>query len=508
MKPHVLRGYARIKPLLQVFAQAVQTKGKHVALKSIAFFQATSSSFGHLRREFVDPHALRIWEKAIEKSGPSPTDTIAHVTTSAANQPEYSNLFDAIPSVDAHPESAEAEATPQPDGDIESITIEYTSPSTIPDCVPEATAEFVASDASTSQIVAPTPEPTFNKDSVAEVGKESEINETGVHPDPVELSMRTAIDIAVEQSHDAPQGASEMKSEDLDDFLREIGLDEEELPQPDPEPQPVMPLAEQEEDLEAKKAATAAKRADIVGRHVRWRSELDSLIQALEIRVKQDIQAVRSDAIRHIGRLPSDKTSPLAYGKGKEVMDKIQSNGEKLLKGLEAYVTNLTSQIVSQENREKEKEKWDKVIDKVEGKFKNAVRGVQEDVHDWYVKIRDKEATLVCHFLICLSACHLIVRQLQVVTSEVKALADRAQADLGMDYAWLDDVTYYDWQNYHDLMRGEFYHSQFFKFLTKIIKSMNALVRLCMPCKMVRTSTLQKTSLFLFSISLIVKCKA
>jgi len=475
----------------------------------MAFFQATSSSFGHLRREFVDPPVLRIWEKAVEKSGSSPTDTIAHITTFTANHAEYSNFFDVIPSVDAHPELVTAEATPQPNADIVSITVEFTLPSTIPDGVPEVTAEFVVSHASTSQIVAPTPEPTFDKDSVAEVGKESEIKETGVHPDPVELPMRTAIDIAVnEQSHDTLQGASEMESEDLDDFLREIGLDEEELPQPDPEPRPVMPPAEQEEDLEAKKAATAAKRADIVGRHVRWRSELDSLIQAVEIRVKQDIQAVRSDAIRHIGRLPSDKTSSLAYGKGKEVMDKIQNNGEKLLKGLEAYVTNLTSQTVSQENREKEKEKWDKVIDKVEGKFKNAVRGVQEDVHDWYVKIRDKEVSLVCHFLICLSACHLIIWQLQVVTSEVKALADRAQADLGMDYAWLDDVTYYDWQNYHDLMRGEVDHLPFFKFLTKITKSMNVLVRPCMPCRMARMSMLQKTSWFLFSISLIVKYKA
>lgn len=464
MEPHVLRGYAQIKPLLQVFAQAVQTKGKHVALKSIAFFRTTSSSFGHLRREFVDPHVLRIWEKAVEKSGPFPTDTTAHITTSAANQAEYSNIFDAIPSVDAHTEPATAEATPQPIADIESITVEFTLPSTIPDGVPKATAEFVASDASTFQIVVPTPEATFNKESIAE---ESETKETGLYPDPVEHPMRTAIDVAVnKQSHDALQGASQMESEDLDDFLREIGLDEEELPQPDPEPQPVMSHAEQEEDLEAKKAATAAKRADIVGRHVRWRSELDSLVQALEVRVKQDIKAVRSDAIRHIGRLPSDKTSPLACGKGKEVMDKIQSNGEKLLKGLEAYVTNLMSQIVSQENREKEKEKWDKVIDKVEGKFKNTVRGIQEDVHDWYVKIRDKEVSLVCHFLVCLSACRLIVWQLQVVTSEVKALADRAQADLGMDYAWLDDVTYHDWQNYHDLMRGEFYHSQFFEFLT------------------------------------------
>ena len=33
-------------------------------------------------------------------------------------------------------------------------------------------------------------------------------------------------------------------------------------------------------------------------------------------------------------------------------------------------------------------------------------------------------------------------------------MAEQAQASLGMDYAWLESVTYMDWQKYHDLMRG------------------------------------------------------
>ena len=33
-------------------------------------------------------------------------------------------------------------------------------------------------------------------------------------------------------------------------------------------------------------------------------------------------------------------------------------------------------------------------------------------------------------------------------------MADKAQADLGLDYAWLEDVTYMDWRRYHDLMTG------------------------------------------------------
>lgn len=38
-------------------------------------------------------------------------------------------------------------------------------------------------------------------------------------------------------------------------------------------------------------------------------------------------------------------------------------------------------------------------------------------------------------------------------------MAEQAQANLGMDYAWLEGVTYMDWQRYHDLMRGLCYIS-------------------------------------------------
>jgi hypothetical protein len=42
------------------------------------------------------------------------------------------------------------------------------------------------------------------------------------------------------------------------------------------------------------------------------------------------------------------------------------------------------------------------------------------------------------------------------MAQEVKTLADKAQGDLALDYAWLDDVSYKDWQKYHDLMRSSF----------------------------------------------------
>jgi hypothetical protein len=41
--------------------------------------------------------------------------------------------------------------------------------------------------------------------------------------------------------------------------------------------------------------------------------------------------------------------------------------------------------------------------------------------------------------------------------SELKSLAEAAQINLGLDYAWLDDVTYQDWQNYHDLLKSKIF---------------------------------------------------
>ena len=49
---------------------------------------------------------------------------------------------------------------------------------------------------------------------------------------------------------------------------------------------------------------------------------------------------------------------------------------------------------------------------------------------------------------------NFLINQVYQVTSKIKNMAEQAQANLGMDYAWLEDVSYLDWQRYHDLMRG------------------------------------------------------
>ncbi|KAJ3571040.1 hypothetical protein NP233_g4014 [Leucocoprinus birnbaumii] len=453
-KPYVVSGYARIKPLLFRIAGVAQSKGKYVASEVMVLSQIAVGRVGDLRREFVDPHVLRIWEKAVEKSGRSENEADASATTIGATVAPISSEVPIAseashdPRVDVNVAETTVETAPEPTPIIESTTVEPI-PSTIVASVTELAQEPEALEAPTP---APTPEETLEKAvSVAEASAahasnviadlESEILEAETAqvtieptPNPVEAPTPTPSETVIETTPEAPQVSSEETPEELDDFLRDIGLDEEEpIPEPEPAPQAAAPPVE---DPEAKKAAIAAKRADIVGRHTRWRAELDSLVKNLQTRVKKDITKIREDAVTYIGKLSSDKTNSGPNGKAKEVIDKIQTEGEKLLKGLDAYVKKLTSRTIPLEELEKEKEKWEKIVNKVETRFKDVVRGVQEDVHSWYVQVRDKEVAVV------LSA-----------AAEAKSLAERAQADIGLDYAWLDDVTYHDWQNYHDLMR-------------------------------------------------------
>ena len=42
-------------------------------------------------------------------------------------------------------------------------------------------------------------------------------------------------------------------------------------------------------------------------------------------------------------------------------------------------------------------------------------------------------------------------------SDNVRLTAENGQADIGLDYAWLEDVTYEDWRRYHALMDSAYY---------------------------------------------------
>lgn len=124
--------------------------------------------------------------------------------------------------------------------------------------------------------------------------------------------------------------------------------------------------------------------------------------------------------------LKSDRGDPFKLGQ-------LQSETGKALRNTENYLKNLVAD--SKKNIGEKERLWEKVVGRVEDKFYSRVNQVEDEVRSWWQNVTNHEVALV-----------------QDAYSKIKELAGSAQMDLGMDYAWLDDVSYQDWQRYHALM--------------------------------------------------------
>jgi len=114
-------------------------------------------------------------------------------------------------------------------------------------------------------------------------------------------------------------------------------------------------------------------------------------------------------------------------------VESLVGDAEKFIKGAEGYLKNL-----HKEGRKEEEKKtlWARVIDKVDEKFTQRLRETEVVVNEWYGLVVQAE-----------------LQETTNAVAPVRDVAERAQADIGFDYAWLGDVTYDDWQRYHDLIR-------------------------------------------------------
>lgn len=181
--------------------------------------------------------------------------------------------------------------------------------------------------------------------------------------------------------------------------------------------------AQKAERQRLREIQNAEKRADLESRHSKWEDDIAASIQANRRALRKRLTALRDEAV---AALKENKEI-------KEEIDSLVEEAEKLLRGAEKYL-----QTLEQESRRDEEKKslWDRVVDKVEEKFSRRLEQTEAIVNGWYLQELNKE-----------------LEEVRRVTEDVKDLADRAQADVGMDYAYLDDVTYSDWQRYHDLLR-------------------------------------------------------
>ncbi|KAG7093542.1 hypothetical protein E1B28_007213 [Marasmius oreades] len=262
--------------------------------------------------------------------------------------------------------------------------------------------------------------------------------------------------------------------DDLDSFLSDLGFDAPEAEgSQDQDPQTELEQTEsdsqtqtqqEEEDPEARAIRIQIKRTEIENRHMLWEDKLGKLVEDSERDLTEFLGAVRVVARAVLDRKTPDKESlsslemRVDLTKLKEIdglpvgglLDSLEKEGERLLAGVEAWVKREHESGTSPDDKTRKAKvvKLEQLVSKVKERFDKEVTQMQERVHRWYVAVRDVE-----------------VQECLQMSQEVKSLADNAQSDLGMDYAWLENVNWEDWQRYHDLART-------YEYFDKIVRHM------------------------------------
>ncbi|KAI0358010.1 hypothetical protein OH77DRAFT_1421272 [Trametes cingulata] len=229
-----------------------------------------------------------------------------------------------------------------------------------------------------------------------------------------------------------PKLFEKLSDPDLEAFKAELGLAED-LLLAEPvaasssvaaaPPEETETEEEKEARLRARREKNAKNREELERRHSEWERMLAERISANKKALRKALVALRKAAAAELKENTQVR---------KEIEDLVE-DAEKFLRGAEKYMANL-----QKEGRANEEKKaiWARVISKVEDKFTERLHQTEAVVNGWYQGVLDQE-----------------LAEVKKVTDEVKDIVDRAQADIGLDYAYLDDVTYMDWQRYHDLAR-------------------------------------------------------
>ncbi|KAF9460551.1 hypothetical protein BDZ94DRAFT_1265838 [Collybia nuda] len=437
-KPRALALYARVRPHAIVFYHQTKVYGATFLAKAV-----------EARRQFVDPHVRRIWDKVGE------AEATGAMSTSRTIVPEAEpTLIQEEPVSASSVIQASVAAESGIAADVASAAAEAASSSSAAASASLAAASSSAAASLSSASVAASASLASASSAAASSSAEAAVSpaQPKETPPPEEATQTSSSTVTSTESETAASVASIIAASlhvpvanaqepigttttddatEIDDFLRDIGLDD--TPPSDPSnteaeaevQEPNTGEREREPTEEERLAVTAQRRADIVGRHQNWQTRLATLITEREGAFGGVLDGFRGGAVKELAEM---------FPKEGGVVGSVEAEAGRLVKGLEGYVQKLKAKA---ELDEEERGKWGKVLAKVEERFAEKVRNVQGEVHEWYMGVREGEG-----------------REVRRVAAEVKSLAEKAQADIGLDYAWLDDVTYQDWQKYHDLMRA------------------------------------------------------
>ncbi|KAF8586375.1 hypothetical protein K439DRAFT_963117 [Ramaria rubella] len=389
---------------------------------------------GDARRQWVDPQLTKIWDAVVEK-GKADTVMIKNTPISVISQ--------SISAASTSTSSIPLEASSIPPQTV-SDRSDNAPPISLP-LAPEVTDDAALS---ASSIIAETAPASISKTSTS-VGADSEAisHQTSVvqspFPEPTDEAAVSASSLVLESLSGPSQPSSEHSVptsvespledegfENLDDFISEMGLDESDVlepppPPPSPPPPPVREETEEEkaERLRLKEIQTAEKRADIEARHDQWEIDVEKLGKARRRTVREALRKLRNAA--------GDKAREPG-GAVRIHVDSLVHEAEKSLKSLKAYSRKLAGENKTDEEKIKI---WQNAVSKVDKKFGERVDAAADGVRQWWGAHVDKE-----------------LKEIEAISEEILELAYKAQTDVAMDYSWLADVSWEDWQRYHKLV--------------------------------------------------------
>ncbi|KAJ7230493.1 hypothetical protein GGX14DRAFT_410949 [Mycena pura] len=234
----------------------------------------------------------------------------------------------------------------------------------------------------------------------------------------------------------------EDEDEDLFDFLDDIGLgesepyvdDEEEDLELSEEEQLALQQQQAEEQRVAKERNTAEKRADLEARMARSSETLSAMVKEKNKELRRMLVQTRKTAVAQM-----DDADTEIGG----LLPGLEKDADKLLKGLEGYLKKELKGTKGGDPVERT-ERWNTVVVKLEEKLTEKIQAARAFMQEYHADEKNYE-----------------VEEGMAIIKQVKDACSQAQGDVGLDLSWLSDVTYADWQVYHDLARiGEKFQAE------------------------------------------------
>ena len=296
------------------------------------------------RRQFVDPHVARIWERIKELSRGGDETVTAHSpstpSVSLVTSVGSPAVSPAVQGVSARPDDAQQTASVEPVGPSSVVSPSSESPSI---------STLISEPSQTS----------------SQVGESISLSTTAASSTPA-IPPPPADDVDLEAFY----ADIEFNAEEPEPEIQEEDVADEESP------------SLSQEQLEERRlqelAKTAEKRRDIMSRHTKWEEKLEKAIKENKKSLRKALVALRKAAVQDL------KTNQEVLS----AVEQLVENAEKFLKGAEAYLNKLKAE--SQTTDEKVA-LWIKVLAKIDTKFVEHLRHTEDVVNQWHTKHLQKE---------------------------------------------------------------------------------------------------------------------